>query len=263
LPTHKINNLNFCYEVEGEGFPIVLLAGLSCDISNWVLTKPLLVKNFQVITIDNRSVGRSDVPADSYTIHEMGKDVVCLLDYLHISKAHFLGHSMGGSIAQTIAFQWPQYIERLIISNSFAKIAPRSLFWMEHCAALYDANKTPEETMPVVAPWVFSDNFFTDPKKMDEAIALQKSYPYAQSARGFRQQVEALAAFDSRSWIHELSLPTCIIAGKEDILTPLEGSLYLHEQIKNSQLIVQEGAHVPVLEISEAYVDVVEQFLNQ
>lgn len=263
MPLIQLNDLNFYYEIEGEGFPLVLIAGLSCDISNWVFTKPLLMKNFQVITIDNRGAGRTQIPSDPYTIAQMGEDVIALLDYLHISKAHFLGHSMGGAVAQTIALQAPHYIERLIISNSFAKIAPRSLFWMEHCAALYDAKKTPEETMPVVAPWVFSDNFFRDPLRMEQAIALRKNYPYPQSAHGFAQQVAALAAFDSRAWVHKLSLPTCIIAGKEDILTPLEGSLYLHEQIKNSQLMIQEGAHVPVLEMPDRYVDVVEKFLNE
>jgi pimeloyl-ACP methyl ester carboxylesterase len=175
MPNVKLNNLNFYYEVEGEGFPLVLLAGLSRDSSNWNLIKPLLVNNFQVITLDNRSVGRTEVPVDPYTIAEMGEDVIRLLDYLHLSKAHLLGHSMGGAIAQTIALKSPHYIERFIISNSFVKIAPRSLFWMHHCAALYDANKNPEETMPVVAPWIFSDNFFTDPQRMEEAIALRKN----------------------------------------------------------------------------------------
>ena len=263
MPNVKLNNLNFYYEVEGEGFPLVLLAGLSRDSSNWNLIKPLLVKNFQVIMLDNRCVGRTDGPPASYTIAEMGEDVIGLLDYLHISKAHFLGHSMGGAIAQAIAYQSPHYVERLIISNSFVKIAPRSLFWMQHCIALYDAKKSVEETMPVVAPWIFSDNFFTNPQRMKEVIAMKKNYPYPQSACGFRQQVEAIAAFDSRSWVHQLSLPTCIIAGREDILTPLADSLYLHEQIKNSQLVVQEGAHVPALEMPEQYVEVVLEFLNQ
>jgi pimeloyl-ACP methyl ester carboxylesterase len=72
MPLIQLNDLNFYYEVEGEGFPLVLIAGLSCDISNWVFTKPLLVKNFQVITIDNRGVGRTQIPSDPYTIDQMG-----------------------------------------------------------------------------------------------------------------------------------------------------------------------------------------------
>lgn len=262
MPNIILNNLDFYYEVEGRGFPLVLIAGLSSDNSNWSLVKPRLVKNFQVITLDNRSVGRTETPADPYTIEAMGEDIIYLLDHLHISKAHFLGHSMGGAIAQAIAYHASSYVERLIISHSFARIGERSLFWMYHCAELYDAHKNPEETMPVVAPWIFSNNFFTDPHRIERAIAIRKSHPYPQSACGFRQQVEAIAAFDSRSWIDTLSQPSCIIAGKEDILTPLENSTYLHEQIKNSQLILQAGAHVPLLEAPRSYADVVEQFLN-
>jgi pimeloyl-ACP methyl ester carboxylesterase len=261
MPHVKLNSLNFYYEVEGEGPPLVLIAGLSADSSSWDLIKPFLVKKFQVIRFDNRSVGRTEIPSHSYTIAEMGEDVIALLDHLGISKAHLLGHSMGGTIAQTVALQWPHYLERLIISHSFVKVAARSLFWMHHCAALYDAHQAPEETMPVVAPWIFSNNFFTDPRHMKRLIAFRKNYPYPQDPRGFRQQVEAIAAFDSRDWVNKLSLPTAIFAGEEDILTPLEGSLYLHEQIKDSQLVVQEGAHMPLMEMSRRYAKAIEQFL--
>lgn len=248
MPQIKLNDLNFYYEVEGEGFPLVLLAGLACDSNHWRLLKPFLIENFQVITIDNRSAGRTEVPANGYTIEEMGEDVMRLLDHLKISKAHFLGHSMGGAIAQTIAYRFPRYIERLIISHSFAKITPRGFFWMQHCAALYDAKKSPEVTLPVVAPWIFSNEFFKDPKKIEELLAIKKSYPYPQTARGFRQQMEAVAGFDATLWGHRIKLPTCIIAGKEDVLTPLEASQYLHQQIKNSQFILQEGAHAPMFD---------------
>jgi len=263
MPTVKLNNLNFHYEIEGKGPPLLLIAGLGCDSSHWNFVKPLLVKTFQVITLDNRSVGRTETPSCSYTIREMGEDVIALLEYLNISKTHLLGHSMGGAIAQTIAHRAPRYIDRLIISNSMAQVVPRALFWLHHCANLYDAHKPLEETMSIVAPWVFSNMFFTDPKKVEKLLSQKKAYSYQQSASGFRQQVEAVASFDSRSWIDQLSLPSCIITGKEDILTPLEGAQYLHQHIKNSQLLIQEGAHSPMFEIPEEYADAIKNFLLQ
>lgn len=261
MPKVKLNELDFYYEVEGKGPPLVLIAGLSADSSRWSLVKPLLAKHFQVITVDNRGVGRTAVPADFYTIEEMGEDVIRLLQHLNLSKVHLLGHSMGGAIAQTIAHRYPQYLDRLIISNSFVKITPRALFWMRHCAQLYETQKSFEETIPVVAPWVFSNEFFTDPQKMEGLLAWRKKYPYPQSPKGFRQQVEAIASFDSRAWVHEICIPTCIIAGKEDILTPMEGSEYLHEHIQHSHFVLHEGAHMPMMELPGKYVEVIKNFL--
>lgn len=262
MPHIKLNNLNFYYEVEGEGFPLVLIAGLSRDSSQWNFVRGDLAKNFKLIMLDNRSVGRTETPAVAYSITDMGKDIIQLLDHLHISKAHFLGHSMGGAIAQTIAHQYSEYVERLIISHSLAKAAPRALFWMNHCASLYDTNKSPEEIMPVTAPWIFSNQFFTDPQAVEKLITIRKNYPYPQTAYGYRQQVEAIEAFDSRSWIHQLSVLTCIIAGKEDILTPAEQSYEMHQRIKNSHFILQEGAHAPMFEMPEIYAADVIKFLD-
>ncbi len=262
MPYIKLNTLNFYYEVEGTGFPLVLLSGLACDSTHWNFVKPFLTQHFQVITFDNRSVGRSETPSTSYTLGEMAKDVVCFLDYLHLSKVHILGHSMGGAIAQIISHQYSGYVERLIISHSFAKIKPRGFFWMQHCASLYDAQKNIEETVPVVTPWIFSNNFFENPKRVEELLMLKKNDPYPQSACGFRQQIEAIKTFNSSAWIHEISLPTCVIAGKEDILTPADQSYYLHQQIQNSHLILQEGAHAPMFEMPEAYAEDVRRFLQ-
>lgn len=261
MPYIQLNNINFYYEVEGEGFPLVLIAGLSRDNSNWNLVRGDLAKKFKIIMLDNRSVGRSEAPAASYSIAEMGEDIVRLLDHLHISKAHFLGHSMGGAVAQTIAHQHPNYVEQLIISHSLIKATSRTLFWMHHCAALYDANKSPEETIPVTAPWIFSNHFFKDPKNIEQLIAIRKSYSYPQSARGYRQQMEAIEIFDSTLWVDQLSVPTCIIAGKEDILAPAEQSYEMHQRIKNSRFILQEGAHAPMFEAPEAYTEDVLKFL--
>ncbi len=259
----KLDNLNFYYEVAGNGTPLVLIAGLSCDSSHWNLIKNILAQQFEVICLDNRSVGRSQTPTSGYTISDMALDVVKLLNHLGIEKAHILGHSMGGAIAQTIAYKNPQLVNKLIISNSFVQIKCRSLIFLENLAKMYLNNFSLEETVPINAPWVFSDQYLNQKNIIDELINSGKSYLYQQTAQGFKQQVEAIAKFNSTDWINQIIAPTLIIAGKNDYLTPSDDSEYMHKNINNSQLIIQPGAHVPMFEIAEQFLNDILPFLNK
>lgn len=257
----KLDNLNFYYEISGSGTPLVLISGLSCDSSHWNLIKNMLEQQFEVICLDNRSVGRTQTPTSSYTISDMALDVVKLLNHLGVEKTHILGHSMGGAIAQTIAYENPQLIDKLIISNSFVKIKRRSLIFMENLAKMYLNNFPLEETVPINAPWVFSDQYLNQTNIIDELINFGKTYLQQQPAKGFKQQVEAIAKFNSTDWVNQIINPTLIIAGKNDYLTPLDDSEYMHENINNSQLITQPGAHVPMLEIPERFIKNILPFL--
>jgi len=257
----KLGDLNFYYEVFGSGTPLILISGLSCDSSHWNLIRDVLVEKFQVIFIDNRSVGRTDVPDQYYTISDMAGDVVGLLHHLGINKASFIGHSMGGAIAQTIAYKYPSIINKLIISNSFIKIKQRSLIFMRNLAKMYFENYPLNVTVSVNAPWIFSDEYLNQPNVIDDMINYLKSYPYPQSAKGFSQQVEAISQFNSQDWVNKITVPTLVIAGEEDYLTPLENSKIINSQIINSKLIIQPGAHVPMIEIPQQYVSDILAFL--
>lgn len=259
----KLNNLNFYYEITGHGAPLVLIAGLSSDVSHWDLVRENLAKQFQVICLDNRSVGRTQIPDSSFTIRDMAQDVVNLLNYLGLEKSHILGHSMGGAIAQTIAYENPQLINKLIISNSFVKIKRRSIMFMEHLTQMYLNNFPFEQTIPINAPWIFSDQYLSKENIIEDLVNLSKSYLYKQSASGFKQQVEAIAQFNSTDWIEHIIAPTLIIAGKEDYLTPLDDSIYMHKKITNSQLLIHSGAHIPMAEIAEEFFNDVFIFLTK
>ena len=82
MPIARINDINLYYEVHGQGFPMVCIAGLSTDHMTWInLTEPLAQK-YKVILLDNRGVGQSDVPPGPYSIQQMSNDVYSLCQYL-------------------------------------------------------------------------------------------------------------------------------------------------------------------------------------
>lgn len=122
MPYANNQGVKIHYEVEGKGPPLVLVHGLANNLGNWYdygYVEPLK-KSHRLILINVRGHGSSDKPHDSkaYTMKLMVSDVVTVLDDLKISKAHFLGYSMGGWICFGIAKYAPEYIYTLIIGGA-------------------------------------------------------------------------------------------------------------------------------------------------
>src|SRR3954447_24424477 len=120
MPSQYINGVHLRYEVVGSGPALVLIIGYRLHGRAWPSTfVDELARNFSVVTFDNRGTGLSDKPASGYSIESMATDVDKLLGSLDIPKAHVLGFSMGGAIAQELALNCPQRIDRLVLFATF------------------------------------------------------------------------------------------------------------------------------------------------
>ena len=102
MPKASVNGVNVNYKVHGEGEPLVLIMGFAAPRWAWFFQTRAFRKYYKVITFDNRGVGKTDKPSEPYTIKTMADDTIGLMDYLGIDKAHILGYSMGGIIAQEL-----------------------------------------------------------------------------------------------------------------------------------------------------------------
>ncbi|MCK4963645.1 MAG: alpha/beta fold hydrolase, partial [Dehalococcoidia bacterium] len=120
MPTTKVGDINMYYEVHGEGEPLLLIMGLGSDLTSWIFQIPEFSKKYQVIAFDNRGVGRTDAPDVPYSTAMMADDTTGLLDALGIEKAHVLGLSMGGFIAQELAVKYPQRVKSLVLAATAA-----------------------------------------------------------------------------------------------------------------------------------------------
>jgi pimeloyl-ACP methyl ester carboxylesterase len=114
MPTIVANGNNLYYEVHGHGPLLVLIPGLGYNGWMWHKMIPGLAEKFQVISIDNRGSGLSDKPPGPYTAQMLAADVIGLLDAFDVRQAHIVGHSMGGFIAQAIAVDYPERVDKLI-----------------------------------------------------------------------------------------------------------------------------------------------------
>ena len=120
MPTTHNDGLELAYQVSGEGPPLLIISGLSAERSFWALSRPLL-KGFTLIEFDNRDIGKSQRAKAAYTAADMARDALAVLDASGFEKAHVIGHSMGGMIAQELAIAAPQRVNRLVLSNTIAR----------------------------------------------------------------------------------------------------------------------------------------------
>ena len=117
------NGQKLYYEIHGEGEPLLLIMGLGGDATGWMLQIPALSKHFKVVAFDNRDVGRSSLAKGSYSIADMAEDTAGLMDALGIKKAHILGGSMGGAIAQELVLRHPDKVRKLILACTMGQFA--------------------------------------------------------------------------------------------------------------------------------------------
>jgi pimeloyl-ACP methyl ester carboxylesterase len=262
MPKLNVNGLHLYYEIHGQGYPLVLIAGFTCDIYIWHAILDELSHHFQVIIFDNRGAGESDNPDVSYSIEDMAEDTMGLIQKLGLEKPHILGHSMGGCIAQQIGFKYSQQINKLIISNSLIKFNKVSTLAQELMLKLRQDSASGKRVIEAVVPWLFSNHYLENQLAIQDWIKLLLNPLRLQSVTGTRRQLDALINFDSRKWYKKIQAPTLIIAGEEDILCPHD-SQGLAMGIPHAQFVgFAHQAHLPLIETPHEFNRVIINFLK-
>lgn len=118
MPEARIGEIQINYEEYGEGTPLVLILGLGQDLATWGFQVSEFSEHFRVIAFDNRDAGGSSRCNKPYTTETMAGDTIGLMDHLGIERAHLLGTSMGGMIAQQVALIFPERVISLILAST-------------------------------------------------------------------------------------------------------------------------------------------------
>lgn len=265
MPKVKINDIHMYYELHGEGEPIVLISGFSVDHVTWQFIVESLKTQYQVLLLDNRGSGQTDVPEGAYSIDQMAQDVVDLCTHLGIEKAHFVGNSMGGFIVQTLAHRHAERVKSAVIANSAIKTRGSCFhLFLEAQLAFRIANVSQEALMKSSFSWVFSSDFLARPSMLDTLLALGLNNPYPFTIAGFEGQYAAITDFDSQSWLKALSVPALVIGSDEDLIFSKKIAEQLHHAIPNAQYYCFENCgHAPHVEQPEQFVIVLEKFLSK
>ena len=108
--------MKIAWDRRGNGAPLLLIHGLGYARWGWEPVLPELAEQFDVILFDNRGIGESDAPPGPYTVAEMAADAVQVLDEAGVARAHVVGTSLGGMIAQELALAYPERVDRLVLA---------------------------------------------------------------------------------------------------------------------------------------------------
>jgi len=263
MPHFNLGEFKLYYEDHGQGDALLLIAGLNCDSRIWTLVLDDLKKHYRVIFFDNRGVGQSDGIDTPLTIEIMANDAFKLLNHLRIKQASVIGHSLGGTIAQTMAYLQPLRIQKLVICNSLVKLSRANHLLGRIMIFLRHWGFNPQTIMKRALPLLFAKQFRKNKVQTAEIVrSFIGNRRHPQESISYKRQLEALMSFNSLEWLNQIKSSTLIIEGREDRLCPRDSKI-LAKHILNSTLVsLPNVGHVPMIEQPRTFVQVLTKFLN-
>ena len=248
------------YTLEGEGPPLLLIAGLSGRLSFWRALQPRLRAKFRVVSFDHPGCGDSAAPRSDLSVEDLAALAVALLDHLGIDRVLVVGHSMGGAIAQVLALDQPSRVSGLGLSSTWAASDPYFERAFTHRVELLKGLGTAAyiraQTLAVLPPSLISE----DPESAErfERTARKGTAPdHVVLAR-----IAALLAFDRSADLPRISHPALAFCCHDDLVVPPHMTRDLAARIPGA--VVRElpyGGHFAPLITPEAYGDALIPFL--
>jgi pimeloyl-ACP methyl ester carboxylesterase len=254
MPRVTVNGIELNYVEAGTGDPVLMIMGFGGDHQAWAFQVPALSERHRVITFDNRGAGQSSVPDEPYSTRAMAGDAVGVLDALGIERAHVIGVSMGGMIAQEVALSHPGRVRSLQLHCTYAR-PDRYFQALMEAWRVVRAKATMEEWMRAVAVWLFSPRTYAErPELVETVIQTALANPHPFTLTGFLRQGEAVRGHDALDRLPTLGCPTLVSVGEDDILVPPRFARELTAAIPGAELrLIEHGGHVYFWECAEAF----------
>jgi pimeloyl-ACP methyl ester carboxylesterase len=223
-------------EERGAGFPVLLVMGLGYGRWGWEPLVEPLAQRFRVVWYDNRGIGDSDVPAGPYTVGQLVDDALQVMDEHGIERAHVVGTSLGGMVAQELALSHPERVEKLALlctttgGEGLPGIPEPTLRLLAEAPALE----------PEVAMRRFVENAVSARGALvDELYDRRRANP--PDPAGWQAQAAASVGFDVSARVGALDKPTLVLTGDEDNVIDPRSSELLAERIPGARLRVFRG----------------------
>ena len=261
---HATDGTRIHYEVTGKSgaTPVLMIQGLGASKNAWNLQRIAMATRFRIISFDNRGAGRSDKPAEPFTLEQMADDAIAVLDAAGIDTAHVVGASMGGVISQIVAVKFPHRVRSLTLVCTACRNHP----WRQELLqswAKTAADKGMIEVGKEAAQWVMSPRSF---RRLVPAFTWMGPLAALRPRHSFVSQIDAIlnTREDLVDQLSTITAPTMVIVGNQDILTPRGDSEEIAERIPNAELVVISGAaHGLMMEHSSTFNRILIEFLQR
>jgi pimeloyl-ACP methyl ester carboxylesterase len=202
---------------------------------------PSFAARHRTIVFDNRGAGRSDKPAGPYTIQLLADDAVHMLDTVGAKRAHVIGISMGGMIAQDLVLRYPDRVGALVLACTFARPDETTRRTQgSGLGMMKGGDFDPRQIFKFMMSLVLSPEFIEREKPWLRGL-LEKAQSYGFSVEAFLAQVSAIMNHDAAARLKEVRSPTLVMTGTNDILVPPHHSDELAQLIPGAKLLKMEG----------------------
>lgn len=244
----------------GEGDPLLLITGLGYASCAWHRTRPVLSAKYRTIALDNRGVGRSDMPAGPYSIALMASDAAAVLDAAGVESAHVFGISMGGMIAQELALEYPKRVRSLVLGCTAAGGPEAVRSEPEATAMLMSRSKmTPEEGARAAVPFIYHPA--TPLELIEEDLQIRR--PWFPKEEAYKAQLQGILGWESYGRLSQITLPTLVIHGESDRLVPAGNARLMTDKIPGAKLVIlPQASHIFTTDQPEAAHRAILEFLG-
>jgi 3-oxoadipate enol-lactonase len=252
------------YQVFGrrDGEALLMIQGLGADSRGWALQRFPFGRRFRCYNVDNRGVGGSAGAPHPLSLEQMADDAVAVLDDAGVERAHIMGASMGGAIAQIVSVRYPERVRSLVLACTSCRHHEwrRELFEEWSAAVL-------ERGMGALSAdalrWLVGPRLH---RRFGIWLNLMARILLQATPENFAAQVQAILDADDsvRFELETVRAPTLVITGSQDLLTPLGDAEELTELIPTARLIELRGAaHALMVEAPNAFNRAVLSFLTE
>jgi len=249
------------YESSGPAHApwLLLLNSLGTELSLWDAQLPTLERAFRVLRYDARGHGHSQSssgPRAEYSLEQLGRDALALLDRLEIASAHVCGISLGGLTAQWLAVHAAERVQRLVLSNTAARIGGAER-WQERIDSVRTHGLAPL-VQPSLERW-FTASYRAREQPRVEAFGrrLLATDPVA-----YAGCCAALRDADLRAELVRIAAETLVISGSDDLATTPQEARALASAIPAAQLLELPAAHLANVEAADAFTTALSDFLR-
>jgi 3-oxoadipate enol-lactonase len=257
------DGVRLAYDENGSGEPLLFIQGLGYDRNGFGPLPKLLAGDFRVIRFDNRGVGDSDVPPGPYSVAQMADDAVAILDATGVERAHVLGVSLGGYIAQELAVAHPERVWKLVLVST----APGGPNQYPMPARGVDAFARFPLMEREAGLRLMVENSLGDHAVRERSELVEEVYAYrlerAPTLAGWQAQAFAGATFDVFDRIDAITAPTLVIHGTADTVVDPRNAELLAERISGARVhTIPDRGHLVIWQEGELLAPVVREFLQ-
>jgi 3-oxoadipate enol-lactonase len=247
LPTHKLHYQIACEAASSSAPWLLFCNSLGTDLHMWDAQATELAQHFRVLRYDARGHGQSTTPPPPYSLADLGRDALALLDALNIERAHFCGLSIGGLTGQWLGIHAGSRFDKMVFCATAAKIGTAE-GWSARIAAV-KANGLAALTTATAERW-FTPTF--NAEHADVAANILDTFVKV-DPEGYNGCCAALVDTDLREQIQTITRPVLAISGDDDAVAPPSDLKYIADHVQTGRHVSLPGRHIVNLESAPAF----------